>query len=1081
MCFWEIVALDNKYLIFDIPKCIVMKTTTTLLISSMVFICCTAIAANTPSSTLVSQFLHPKDWAFEENRGQLVDPSGNSLPEIKFFGSFGGIQIYCTNQKLSFVFTKITQSPAWNYQTKKMGIDVQLPAKSTISASRLDLEFEGANTDVVILSSDKQDITVNYARPNAGQIGINGINFYKTLTYINLYNHIDMIVTANITGLEYEFIVHPGGNPKDIKLARNGADNMEMLTNGGIKYSTAFGALEESRPQSFIGNTTIKSNFIRNGNKLSFKTEEYDKSKDLVIDPGLQWSTYYGSDSDDRAYNIVLDASGNVYIDGFTNSPKGIATKGAYQTSLNGGSDFNVLIAKFSSAGKLIWATYFGGDSGGYSQACAVDNFGNLYVAGYTTSLKGIATKGAYQTSNAGGADDAFLAKFDGSGSLIWSTYFGGSKGDYALGIAVDASSNAYVNGFTASYSGIATKGSFQTSYGGNLYDAFVAKFSESGALDWGTYFGGTGADQGTGIGLDNSNNVYITGVTKSPNGIATKGAYKTNCDINNGNAFLACLDSNGSENWGTYFGGTGGQDIGYALATNGKDKVYFTGVTGNTSNVATSGSGQSSYGGGQSDAFVADFNTNGSINWATYYGGNDFDLAYGISADSSGNIYITGLTYSTDQIATAGGFQTATGSTYYSNAFLAKFNNSSNLRYGTYFGGINLQQGRCVANDNFGDVYIAGITQSSGLATSGAYQTNFGGQNDAFIAKFLLCELTTSVAGLTSACTNSTTSYLASKHSNSNYTWTVSGGTITSGNNTDSITVKWNGSGSGSVAEIETNSLTGCNDTKSLNVTINPTPKPVITGDTVICPLSSSSYHVNSVAGVTYTWNVKVGSITTPAGRDSIEVLWVSPGKGSVSIIESAGGGACKGADTIKVTVAKPLAAVKLRNRGKGLYTFTSIDSTESASHYSWVINGVKIQGAYSTQYNFAHKGSYSISLTVTNAAGCSSTFDSTLNITAAGISERNTDGLNWSVFPNPFKDQLEINYTIAETGPVEISVYDMVGRCLGKLENKILQPGNYKSIFVTNAAHLTEGIYLITIKANGGIETQRIVRVKD
>jgi len=1059
-----------------------MKTTTTLLISSMVFICCTAIAANTQSSTLVSQFLYPKDWAFEENRGQLVDPSGNSLPEIKFSGSFGGVQIYCTNQKLSFVFTNTTQIPASKSQTKKLGIDLPLPAKSTISTSRLDFEFEGANENLRIIASDKQDMTVNYARPNGAQSGINGIRFYKTLTYINLYDHIDMVMTANASGLEYEFIVHPGGNPKDIKLVRNGADNMEMLANGGIKYTTTLGTLEEGKPQSFIGTQTVKSNFIRNGNKLSFNTEKYDHTMDLVIDPSLLWSTYFGDAGYDVANSISLDPAGNIYIAGYTSSTKGIATKGAYQTSLSGGNNYDVLVAKFTNSGKLIWATYFGGDTTDEAQGCAVDNFGNLYVTGYTVSQTGLATKGAYQIALNGNVNyhDAFLAKFNTNGVLDWSTYFGGSNEDVGWSVALDVSNNAYICGSTASTSGIATKGAFQTSYGGSAYDAFVAKFSSAGALDWATYFGGAYQDEGFGIGVDNSKNVYITGWATSPNGIATTGAYKTDCDIYYGNAFLACLDSNSIQKWGTYFGGTGVGDFAYALATNGTDKVYITGTTGNTSNVATSGSSQSAYGGGHDDVFVADFNTSGTLNWATYYGGDGTDEAHGISSDSSGNIFITGYTTSANQIATKGAFQTSISNSLV-NAFLAEFNARGLLQYGTYFAGSVGDDGFGITNDNSGNTYICGTSESSGLATSGAFQTSLGGLSDAFIAKFLLCNLTTSVTGPTNVCTNTASSYLASKHTNSNYTWTISGGTITSGNNTDSVTVKWNGSGTGSISEEEINSLTGCNDNKSLKVTIAALPTPMITGDTVVCPLSSSSYHVTPEAGVSYTWTVKTGNITTPAGRDSIEVLWVSAGKGSVTINESAGGGACKGADTIKVTVAKPLAAVKIRDRGKGLYTFTSVDSTEASSHYSWVINGVKIQNVYSTQYNFVNKGSYIISLTVTSAGGCSSTFDTTLNITTSGISESNPEGLNWSVFPNPFKDQLEINYGLTELGLVQITICDMLGKNIATIENKNLQPGNYKSFFDPGTINLTDGIYFITMKVNGGIETQRILRVKD
>ncbi len=1056
-----------------------MKTTATFFALLMICVCYTSMGANPPSSTFISRFLHPKDWAFEENRGQLTDPSGNNLSEIKYFGEFGGMQVYCTNQKFSFVFTRSTQLRTVSNQEEKKAIQPITHPKYTISASRIDFEFEGANPDVTIVPGDKEGMTVNYVNTHSGENGILGVSFYKTLTYKNLYDHIDMVISANTTGLEYEFVVHPGGNPGNIKLIRSGSDNMEMLTNGGVRYSTALGTLEESRPQSFIGSQTIKSNFIRSGNKLSFNTEEYDRSKDLVIDPGIIWSTYFGGAGGDVSASMSLDLSGNIYIAGYTSSTTGIATKGVYQTSLTGGSDYDVFVAKFTSNGKLIWATYFGGDSTDIAQGCATDNSGNVYVTGYTLSQTGLATKGAYQAALSGNINyhDAFLAKFNTNGGLDWSTYFGGGNEDIGWSVAVDGNSNAYLCGYTASISGIATKGSMQTSYGGGAYDAFVAKFSSAGSLGWATYFGGAFQDKGSGIGVDSSKNIYITGWATSPNGIATSGAYKTDCDIYYGNAFLACLDSNGMQKWGTYFGGNGAGDIGNALATNGKDKVYFTGSTRNTSNVATTGAYQTIIG-GSDDVFVADFNTSGSINWATYYGGHAADQANGISSDGSGNIFITGYTNSQNQIATAGAFQTS-GVNNSSNAFLAEFNSKGLLQYGTYYvGSSGGEVGWGIANDNAGNTYMSGQSVSSGLATTGAYQTSLGGSSDAFIAKFTLCNFATSLGGPAFACVNSTTSFIASNHPNSDYTWIVSGGTIVSGNNTDSITVKWNGAGSGSVSEKEINSLTGCNDASSLKVTITPVPTPVITGDTIVCPLTSSSYHVIPVSGGSYSWNAKTGSISSTTGKDSVVVFWLSPGKGSVSISETSAGGACKGTDIINVTVApKPVAGVKIIEIGKGDYKFQSIDSSLASSDYSWELGGIKY-GGYHIQEVFKHDGSYSIVLNVLNAAGCYNTFDTTLNVTDAGIADNSPGNMNWSVFPNPFKDQLEIHYALSEPGPVEITVCDILGKNVATVLSKNQQPGDYISVFDASALNLTEGIYLITMRANGGIETQRIVK---
>src|SRR5205807_2269372 len=159
----------------------------------------------------------------------------------------------------------------------------------------------------------------------------------------------------------------------------------------------------------------------------------------------------------------------------------------------------------------------------------STDASGSIYIIGRTLSATGIATSGAYQTSNAGNFD-VFLAKFSSSGSRTWATYYGGSDDDEGYGVSIDGSGNVYVTGNARSTSGIATSGAYQTSYKGGfvLGDAFVSKFSNSGSLIWATYYGGSNDDLGNGICTDASGNIFISGYTSSSNGIATSGAYQT-------------------------------------------------------------------------------------------------------------------------------------------------------------------------------------------------------------------------------------------------------------------------------------------------------------------------------------------------------------------------------------------------------------------------------------------------------------------------------------------------------------------------------------------------------------------------
>src|SRR6185437_10061407 len=208
--------------------------------------------------------------------------------------------------------------------------------------------------------------------------------------------------------------------------------------------------------------------------------------------PALNWATYYGGIGNDAAQFVATDHKGNVYIAGNTSSKTGIASPGAFRTTPS-----SCFIAKFNSLGDRQWATYFG-----YGletiRGLAIDNSENVFITGETRTDSGIATKGAYQTSLVSqdfNPIDAFIAKFNDSGNLIWSTYYGQGGngnpggGDLPLAVATDFTGNVYIGGHTGSSSGIATSGSFQTA-GPHQYSneiaGFLAKFSTSGQLLWG-------------------------------------------------------------------------------------------------------------------------------------------------------------------------------------------------------------------------------------------------------------------------------------------------------------------------------------------------------------------------------------------------------------------------------------------------------------------------------------------------------------------------------------------------------------------------------------------------------------------
>jgi hypothetical protein len=237
------------------------------------------------------------------------------------------------------------------------------------------------------------------------------------------------------------------------------------------------------------------------------------------LDPSgarLVYSTYLGGSGIDAASSVAVDSAGNVYLTG-SSSSRDLRTVDPLQ-SAHGGGFFDGFVAKLNSSGtQLLYSTYLGGAGEDRAFRIAVDFSGNVYVTGDTDSANFPTTAGAARPGIGGGVD-AFVAKINERGSaLAYSTFLGGTGIDGGTAIAVDSAGAAYVTGFTGS-SNFPTASPLQPAIGGGSFDAFVAKVSSSGSLEWSTYLGGSGVDAGFGIALDSSGNAYLMGQTDSTN-----------------------------------------------------------------------------------------------------------------------------------------------------------------------------------------------------------------------------------------------------------------------------------------------------------------------------------------------------------------------------------------------------------------------------------------------------------------------------------------------------------------------------------------------------------------------------------
>ncbi len=383
----------------------------------------------------------------------------------------------------------------------------------------------------------------------------------------------------------------------------------------------------------------------------------------------------------------------------------------------------------------IVFSTYIGGSSSEYAYAVAVDNSGNSFITGYTLSANYDVTSGAYQKSTAGDAD-VFVTKLNAAGSgLIYSTYLGGSGGDYGMGIAIDGSGNAFVTGYSNSSNFPITAGAFQTSLGGN-HDAFIAKLNSNGSsLLFSSYLGGTNNDFAYGIALDASGLPTITGNTFSTDFDIVSGAFQSSLG-GLSDAFVTRFAATGfSLTYSTYLGGSK-DEFSYGIACDPLGNAFVSGVTYSSDFDVTPGAFQTAPAGAY-DAFLTKLSTTGSsLLYSTLIGGNGGDVARSVAVDEWGNGFITGQTFSSNFPVTSGVIQpTLAGS---SDVFATAINASgSGLLFSTYLGGSALDVGWDIALDATGNAVITGFTFSTDFdIVAGAHQTNHAGLYDAFVSK---------------------------------------------------------------------------------------------------------------------------------------------------------------------------------------------------------------------------------------------------------------------------------------------------------------------------------------------------------
>ncbi|MFO0980677.1 MAG: SBBP repeat-containing protein [Planctomycetota bacterium] len=552
--------------------------------------------------------------------------------------------------------------------------------------------------------------------------------------------------------LEYDLLVAPGADCRQVVVRCDGADRLEIDADGDLVASTALGTVRHKKPTTYSvsaagARTPVASRFVLLGrDRFGFEVDGA-ASDALVIDPGLLYSTMIGAQGLDQGSGIGVDTEGFVYICGQTTSLHFPSTTdlvpGPDRTRRDIAQrffkdDVDVFVTKLDlskpPAEQIVYSTIIGGSDNDSPANVKIDAAGAAYVAGQTYSDDYPTTPGIYQGTR-NGPYDLFVTKLDPSGAVLeYSTYLGGSGGDFAFGITVDAFGYAYLTGGTDSPDFPTTPGAFDSVPGADV-NAFAAKLDTTAtSLIYSTYIDGNGFDDGWDVQVNAAGEAFITGRSSSPDFPTTPGTFDSTW---NGSldTFVLELTADGSLIKYCTFVAALRRDEGHALAIDSSG-IYVTGVARSEDFPVTPGAYDTSENDGY-DAYAFKLDpTMSTLIYSTFLGGQGHDVAWDMGIDVLGQAYVTGVTYSPNFPTTVGSIGGFNG---LSDAFISKFDaTGSQLLYSACLGkggteeGISLAMGGALQNQ----VYLTGHTFSRFFPTTdNAYDRSWNGDYDAFVA----------------------------------------------------------------------------------------------------------------------------------------------------------------------------------------------------------------------------------------------------------------------------------------------------------------------------------------------------------
>lgn len=648
------------------------------------------------SKSLVSQ-----NAFFTKNKGQVLDQSGKFNTEVQYLLSLKeyNVSFYKDHFAYEVFHSNDTDS-------------------SKVNVERIEVWFEGANSAVEIIPIGEEKEVINVFKNGKS---FEAIKSFSSIYYKNILNGVDIEFLIFKDKLKYNYVVR-NKIIKTIDLKVKGAKVLKK--NSSILLKSKSNYIKEEIPESYYlleGNVRQPENITVNTarNRIQYVLPNNRKAK-LIIDPiayGNQYTSYYGGSQMDFARSINISNNNQIILTGYTLSINNIATSGAYQTTL---SVRDAYIAAFDNDGVRLWSTYFGGEDQERIYSAVIDSNNNIFIAGNTTSIFGLATSGSSQQYIASG-DDSFLAKFSPTGILDWCTYYGGNAHELITSMSIDDSNKIYITGHTGSSDLYCTPDAYRSTLVGTE-NAFLGVYDNDGSLIYNSYYIKGSNTRGEDIEITSDGTIYIAGYTNDTEVIMNNAVHQTQ---NGGyiDGFVLKLYPNFQVNWKTYLGGDH-NDLIQGMRINEQENIYLIGKTKSSIGIASANALQQVYETNW-DGFVIKLDSTSSRIWGSYIqAGNNEELTSLDLKDST--IWLLGITDANSLLIDSSALQYNNHGGF--DSFVMNLSDTGGLVWSTYFGGANNEYAYDIVVDS-SKIFIAGqTTTNQNFSTVNAHQLSYGG-----------------------------------------------------------------------------------------------------------------------------------------------------------------------------------------------------------------------------------------------------------------------------------------------------------------------------------------------------------------